>query len=91
MGDGTEWSALGAAWAVKGLFTGESNPKPGGLVGDGEFVFTLERTALLTTEVGVFGVGGSPNALVALLCLGGTEWEWGRSVCVAVAGFVVNI
>jgi hypothetical protein len=60
MGDGTDWGVLGAAWAAKGLFTGESNPKPGGLVGDGEFVFTLERIARcfrLTTEVGVSGVG----------------------------------
>ena len=91
MGDGTDWSVLGAAWAVKGLFTGESNPKPGGLVGDGEFVLTSKRAARcfrLTTEVGVFGVRGSPNALVALLCLGGTECEWEWSVCIAVAGFV---
>jgi hypothetical protein len=44
------------------LFTGEvafSKPKPGGLVGDGEFAFMLENTDRrfgLMAEVGVFRV-----------------------------------
>ena len=63
MGGWTNWGVFGAAQGAEGLFTGEvafSKPRPGGLVGDGEFVFTLERTARgfrLNAEVGAFGIG----------------------------------
>jgi hypothetical protein len=62
MGDGTEWGDFGAAQGAEHLFTGGvifSEPRPGGLVGDGKFVSTLERTGhclRLTVEVGVFGL-----------------------------------
>ena len=62
MGDGTEWGIFGAARGTERLFTEGvvfSEPRPGGLVGDGKFVSTLERTGRglrLTVEVGDFGL-----------------------------------
>jgi hypothetical protein len=104
MGDGKERGAFAAARGAEGLCTGGvafSNLKPrrGGLVGDGEFVFKLEDAARcfrLIAGVGVFGIGdlsgtvwSFPDPLAVLLCLGGRGREW--SVCVVVAGFVLNI
>ena len=102
MGGWTDWVIFGAARGTEGLFTGGLDffePRPGGPVRDGKFVSTLERTGRclrLAAEAGDFGsedlpwtARGFPDRLVALLCVGGGEWEW--SDFVDVAGFVLNI
>lgn len=89
MGDWTDRGTFGAVRGAEGLLTGGVaffEPRPGGLVRGGKFVSTLERTGRclrLAAEVGAFGledlagtVGGFPGRLVALLCVGGREWEW---------------
>ena len=60
MGD---WGIFGAVrGAAEGLFTREvvfSDPRPGGLAGDGTFVSTLESTGRclrLAEEAGAFGL-----------------------------------
>lgn len=97
IGDETDCGLFWTARGVEAFFTeGEafSRPRPGGMVGDDEFVLALASGARrfgLTVEVGARGMGGLsetvrglPDPLVAW---GGRE----LTVSGAVAGFVLNI
>jgi hypothetical protein len=60
MGDETEWGVFAAARGAEGLCTGGVaffKPRPGGLVGDGEFMFTLERNGRCFRLIAGVGVG----------------------------------
>jgi hypothetical protein len=104
MGDWADRGIFGAARGAEGLLARRvafSEPRPGGLARDGKFVSTLERTGRclrLAAEVGGFGlgdlpgtVGGFPDRLVGLLCVGVGGEDRERSDFVEVVGLVLNI